>query len=334
MTESPEKSVRRRCQRHAVALAPDGSCVLCRRLEGHSVATRPLGVIAGVLILASSLVLAAVVLRSRGHGHDGQPEILPASDKSSSPGRATLASAMTNAPLSAHLLRPPKPASLSSPSAEGTVPPQRPTNDEITAALEARGFRPDDAGRFTTWGPFGFDPNTRRPESPRSTFTVCMKRILSCIHYNRDVDACFSEATRCRTATPWKGDPAGFGCCPGACLDLYTNDRQSTTPAIALDSVVRSSKCADAVANGQDPKTEIPEHVKTACLQHIMKCASNNQDFDGCSARADRCPTPTPWVDNPNIDCCPGQCLDAYASKRPAVTPAVALQSTFGSNCD
>jgi hypothetical protein len=121
-------------------------------------------------------------------------------------------------------------------------PPIRRNPQQVADLLRDAGFPEDDAGRirFDEFSPGGillaFDPNLKTPVMGHRS---CFARINSCVSATKTFDGCFAAAPRCVTATPWLDDPAGFDCCPEACLLAYFEARSTQDVGQAAMSVVQ-----------------------------------------------------------------------------------------------
>lgn len=128
--------------------------------------------------------------------------------------------------------------------AELTLPlPPSPT--EIANRLRDAGFPANKDGVIVT-GPGvgglapGYDP--KQAETPVAGAAACVGQVTACIAVTRSgADACVLATRRCKTRTPWLGDPAGRDCCPDTCVDAYFHAREVTCDSQATKVFLHSS---------------------------------------------------------------------------------------------
>ena len=108
----------------------------------------------------------------------------------------------------------------------------RDQRQELAQRLQQAGYKTDDAGRIIFENETGlslaYDPNLR---DPTIGFRECMGNISACIEATAKspgkLDRCVRESSRCVSAKPWKGDPAGDDCCPESCVHEYFEMRKT-----------------------------------------------------------------------------------------------------------
>jgi hypothetical protein len=132
---------------------------------------------------------------------------------------------------------------------------------DLINALKHAGLMPDDAGRFVFSGqsPGGvalaYDPNLH---DAISGWRSSVARMSACITATKSIDECVNSAPRCKSPTPWKGDPSGDDCWPESCQRQYLESRKTQTAAVSLSNLA-NGKCypgIDAEMNEDSPSTK------------------------------------------------------------------------------
>ena len=129
---------------------------------------------------------------------------------------------------------------------------------DVVNALKHAGLEPDDAGRVALPGQslggvvLAYDPNLH---DAISGWRSSMARMKACLGTTMSIDECVNSAPRCKSLTPWKGDPSGDDCSPESCQRQYLEFRKTQTPAASY-SRLAESKCypgVDAEMNEDSP---------------------------------------------------------------------------------
>jgi len=82
---------------------------------------------------------------------------------------------------------------------------------------------------------------TASQRNPADALRACALSINACVMRPRAAVDCMQIVPKCQSSTPWLGDPAGDGCCPGACLQAYESSRVAgADPSTALDAMMKS----------------------------------------------------------------------------------------------
>jgi|SRR5450755_2327998 hypothetical protein len=120
---------------------------------------------------------------------------------------------------------------------------------DVVNALKQAGLEPDDAGRFALPGhslggvTLAYDPNLH---DAISGWRSSANRMVACLRTSMSIDECVNSAPRCKSPTPWKGDPSGDDCWPESCTRQYLEYRKTEGQAPAF-SRLGDGKCYPAL---------------------------------------------------------------------------------------
>lgn len=104
-------------------------------------------------------------------------------------------------------------------------------------------------------GPAGAELVLERTQQrgPLQVLAACSSLVSRCYRPGeRELDACFFSAPRCRTEEPWR---ESVPCCPESCWDAYEQARKrGQAPLTAFDSVLFGAEsCVSGVAERKAP---------------------------------------------------------------------------------